>query len=327
MKRGQRWLAALALPAVLRAAAAAAAAAGEAVPPFSRYAIIIARRPFGVAPAAAAAGAGAAAGEAAAQSQAEQKLARQIAMVAVNITPGGRVAVGFIDNGEKPPRNYYLAVGESAGGYTVLDADYEEETATLEKDGVVISLKLGQGLVATAAPATPAAAAGTPAASPLRIPLRPPAAAAVTSAVASAATTTARAGRRLTPEEMQRALYPDPAAGGSGMDTSVPGQPIPTSVRMINRMLDSGEITEPSYLERLKKRREELEKRIAAQREINELRQRERAKELGREEFERLERERNLALIREGLEPVTPIELTPEEDAELVRAGVLPAQQ
>jgi hypothetical protein len=319
MKMRQRWLAALALPAVLRAAAAAAAAR-EVVPPFSRYEIIIARRPFGVATAPPA---GPAAADAAAtQTQAEQKLAKQIAMVAVNIAPGGRVAVGFIDNGEKPPRNYYLAVGDSANGYTVLDADYEEETATLEKDGVVISLKLGQGLVATTAPATPAAPAAPAAAAtaPAQAAARLPSASARTAVTAGVARV------RMSPEAMRRALYPEPAAN-PGMDTSVPGQPIPTSVRLINRMLDSGEITEPSYLERLKKRREELEKRIAAQREINELRQRERAKELGREEFERLVRERNLALIREGLEPVTPIELTPEEDAELVRAGVLPERQ
>jgi hypothetical protein len=41
-------------------------------------------------------------------------------------------------------------------GYTILAADYDVETATIEKDGVVITLQLGKGLVVAAAPAAPA---------------------------------------------------------------------------------------------------------------------------------------------------------------------------
>jgi hypothetical protein len=46
-------------------------------------------------------------------------------------------------------------------GYTILAADYDVETATIEKDGVVITLQLGKGLVVAAAPATPALAAAS----------------------------------------------------------------------------------------------------------------------------------------------------------------------
>ncbi len=78
-------------------------------------------------------------------------------MCAVNRTPSGNTAVGFIDNDAKPPRNIYLNVGESADGYRIVAADYDEETATIEKDGVTVTLKLGKGLVTT-----PVAAAGSP---------------------------------------------------------------------------------------------------------------------------------------------------------------------
>jgi len=67
-----------------------------------------------------------------------------------------------------PPANYYLRVGESANGWTGKHADFDDELATLEKDGVAITLKLGEGLVdAPAAGTTPApppalAAAGVP---------------------------------------------------------------------------------------------------------------------------------------------------------------------
>ena len=82
-------------------------------------------------------------------------------MCAVNRTPSGNVAVGFIDNEVKPPRNIYLNVGESADGYTIIEADYSGETATIEKEGVTITLKLGQGLVNVGAPVpAPVAVAG-----------------------------------------------------------------------------------------------------------------------------------------------------------------------
>jgi len=112
-------------------------------------------------------------GPAAAATEAEvkaeqQALAKQISMSAVNVTPKGQTAIGFTDRSVNPPANYYLRVGESANGWTVKHADFDDELATLEKDGVAITLKLGEGLVdAPAAGTTPApppalAAAGVP---------------------------------------------------------------------------------------------------------------------------------------------------------------------
>jgi len=140
------------------------------LPPFDRYQPILDRMPFGAAPAAAAqtpADQAAAATEAEVKAE-QQALAKQISMSAVNVTPKGQTAIGFTDRSVNPPANYYLRVGESANGWTVKHADFDDELATLEKDGVAITLKLGEGLVdAPAAGTTPApppalAAAGVP---------------------------------------------------------------------------------------------------------------------------------------------------------------------
>ena len=151
----------------------AAATDSYAPPPFGHYQPILDRMPFGslptnfgqvpVDPAAA---------QTAAQLQAEQqKLAKQINMSAVNITPEGKTAIGFTDLSAKPPVNYYLLVGTSADGWQVISADYDDEVATLEKDGVSITLQLGKGLVDPSTlpakqPAVPAAPAGVAAGVP-----------------------------------------------------------------------------------------------------------------------------------------------------------------
>ncbi len=99
------------------------------------------------------------------QKQAEA-LAKKITLCAINRTPSGNIAVGLIDNDAKPPRNIYLNVGDTADGYTILAADYDAETATIEKDGITITLKLGKGLVGTGAPEGAAVASALAAAPP-----------------------------------------------------------------------------------------------------------------------------------------------------------------
>ena len=119
------------------------------LPPFEHYQPILDRMPFGAMPAVAPpvspeqAAAAVTEAEAAAEQQA---LAKQVTVSAVNITPKGHTTVGFTDRSVNPPSNYYLRVGESADGWTVKDADFDDEIATLEKDGVAITLKLGEGL-------------------------------------------------------------------------------------------------------------------------------------------------------------------------------------
>ncbi len=85
-----------------------------------------------------------------AQIKAEQQaVAKKINMSAVNVTPDGSTAIGFTDLSITPPVSYYLRVGEAAGGWSVLSADYDTEIATLEKDAVTVTIKLGKGLVDT----------------------------------------------------------------------------------------------------------------------------------------------------------------------------------
>lgn len=84
-----------------------------------------------------------------------EKLAATLSWTAINITPDGRTAIGFTDLSAKPPANYYMTVGESANNWKVVEADYTSETATIERDGVRISLKFGNKSPIT--PTTPGA--------------------------------------------------------------------------------------------------------------------------------------------------------------------------
>lgn len=146
---------------------------GYAPPPFSRYAPILERMPFGQLPDkfGQAIDPNAAKQDLLLKAE-QQKLASRINMSAVNITPQGATAIGFTDLSAKPPVSYYLLVGSEAGGWKVNSADYDAEIAEIEKDGVSISIQLGKGMV-EAAPA-PAAPAKTPPGTPVLTTHRPP---------------------------------------------------------------------------------------------------------------------------------------------------------
>jgi hypothetical protein len=266
-------------------------------PPFSRYEIILARMPFGL-PAPVAVSPAAVDPAVQQQSLAEQQLAKQIAMVAVNITPAGKTAVGFIDKAEKPPRNYYLGVGESANGFVVEEASYEEETATLSKDGVAITIKLGVGVISTPAAAAAAVPAPRPFGSRLPAPLP------VAKPAGPPATPRGRRAPGLFP-----ALTPQ-------------SMPLPGTLKGVDRALSI--VKDSSYVARLKQRREELLAASQAQDQAQQSRISEAADERAAQLFTMLLRRRNMDMIRRG-EGSLGIELTPEEDAQLVKEGVLPA--
>lgn len=128
-------------------------------PNFERYRTILDRMPFGPEPAnfnpdapgshGGVGGDGANGADSAAQeamkSQEEQKLLASVRVSALNVTPSGKIAVGFTDASKQPAGTYYLKVGETRDGWTVKAADAREMKVTLEKDGVEATLGLGEG--------------------------------------------------------------------------------------------------------------------------------------------------------------------------------------
>ena len=309
MKRGLYNPACCALGLVAWAAASSGLA--SVVPPpdsFAPYQVIIDRAIFGKPPPAKAAPAPAPAPDLT-QKQAEA-LARKITLCAVNRTPSDNTAVGLIDNDAKPPRNLYLNVGDTVDGYTILAADCDAETATIEKDGVVISLKLGKGLIVTvAAPAGAAPALAAAVAMPA------PAA----TALAAVSPPTPAATAATTPTD--RRVIRRPSIAG------VPSTPrISTRQRteMEQQRQEIAKLREAggdvrSYVEKLHERqaleREEQDAaEEAARQKIQEL-----ARQMTEEELRKREREINLTLIEGGSHPISDIELTPEEEAALLK--------
>jgi hypothetical protein len=120
----------------------ASTAWGVVVNDFGRYEIILQRRPFGEAPAAS-------------DGNTERKapvvrtgpsFVDSLTMCAIT-SGGGAVRVGFLDGKARPPKTYFLFVGEREDGIHVVSADYEAETVTLEKDGDTRVLNMGGGVV------------------------------------------------------------------------------------------------------------------------------------------------------------------------------------
>ena len=124
---------------------------GESFSDFSRYQIILERRPFGDAPPSAA--------ELAASAKPAVPVGPSfidsLRMCAIT-DGGGAVRVGFVDIKQKPLKTYFLFVGESEDGIEVVDANYEEESVTLRKGGEERRLTMSGGASATAMTSDPA---------------------------------------------------------------------------------------------------------------------------------------------------------------------------
>lgn len=118
---------------------------------FGRYEVILSRRPFG---AGAAEEAAVAAPPPAAPPPAFLANLRMCAIT----DRGGRVRVGFVDNSARPPRTYFLFVGDTEDGFELLRADYEAESAVLQKDGHEMEITMGGGGRPVSAAAVAAAA-------------------------------------------------------------------------------------------------------------------------------------------------------------------------
>jgi hypothetical protein len=126
----------------------ASTACGVVVNDFGRYEIILQRRPFGEAPAASEVNVV----RKAPVVPAGPSFVDSLTMCAIT-SGGGAVRVGFLDGKARPPKTYFLFVGESEDGIQVVSADYEAESVTLEKDGDTRVLSMS-----TASAAAPQAA-------------------------------------------------------------------------------------------------------------------------------------------------------------------------
>lgn len=100
----------------------------------------------------------------------QEKLKSSIHFSVINVRKDGKVEVGFTDNSDpKEPCHYFICEGDTAGGWTVVNADPETASIVLEKDGVSLELTLGDnsakggGNMKRKGAATPATLEVTPA--------------------------------------------------------------------------------------------------------------------------------------------------------------------
>jgi len=69
---------------------------------------------------------------------------RVLRMVAITESPAG-VRVGFMNISQKPPKPYYLYVGDSEDGIQLMEADYDGEKALVRKDNEQFWITMGSG--------------------------------------------------------------------------------------------------------------------------------------------------------------------------------------
>ncbi len=115
---------------------AAPAASSWHPTPLARYEGILSRMPFGLAPPAPAPA------NATPATPPPPAFVNKLVLCAINRTPSGNIAVGFVDGNVTPPRSYYMDVGETQDGFTVTSADIDQEFAIIEKDGTSVTLWL-----------------------------------------------------------------------------------------------------------------------------------------------------------------------------------------
>lgn len=120
-----------------------AAFAQSETPPREHYQPIVDAKPFGdVAKQVSAEEAAKAAEE---QKQKEE-IAQKFRMVGITDYPDGTRKIAFLDE-TQGIASYLLGIGESENGFTLVEADYDAEWATLTKDGLTFTLGLGKGLI------------------------------------------------------------------------------------------------------------------------------------------------------------------------------------
>lgn len=257
---------------------------------FDHYQVIIDRLPFGDVTETALS-----AVQLSAQQAAEQKTKEEIAaklhMCGLTVTPANELCAAFIDSTVNPAINYFLTEGESKNGFKLISANREKETATIlrEQDALLLTFKLGKGLIETEeeSVSTPPAEV-EPAAQP-----------------SSSGRRNRRSATTFRPSSAIGRLPQPPAASESQT-------PTPESL---------------TYKERLAAR--EAEKAEAKRvKEAADESAREKAREIAlqdaivRQAAALAERREQIERIKRGEAPTAPIKLTEEEDAELVQEGI-----
>ena len=137
-----------------------AAAAFSDTPDFSRYEVILDRKPFGVAPPAE---------ETAPVITAENSFAKTIRMCALLEDDNG-IRIGLIDQSNN--KNFFLSIGQTEEGVELVSASYEDEEAVIRKGAEMAVIKLQSGEIQPLTPAEQQARLNAPQG---RRPLRPPA--------------------------------------------------------------------------------------------------------------------------------------------------------
>ena len=77
----------------------------------------------------------------------KEEIARKFRMCGITDMPDGTRKIAFLDETSGTMQSYLLGVGESQNGFTLTEADYAREYATLSKDGLRFTLGLGRGLI------------------------------------------------------------------------------------------------------------------------------------------------------------------------------------
>ena len=118
-----------------------AAAAFSDTPDFSRYQVILDRKPFGVAPPAE---------ETAPVITAENSFAKTIRMCALLEDDNG-IRIGLIDQSNN--KNFFLSIGQTEEGVELVSASYEDEEAVIRKGAEMAVIKLQSGEIQPLTPA------------------------------------------------------------------------------------------------------------------------------------------------------------------------------
>ena len=91
------------------------------------------------------------AAKAAEEQKQKEEIAQKFRMVGITDYPDGTRKIAFLDE-TQGIASYLLGIGESENGFTLVEADYDAEWATLTKDGLTFTLGLGKGLIDKPAP-------------------------------------------------------------------------------------------------------------------------------------------------------------------------------